>query len=138
MSLALLECGSGRADCRGFAAALGHRLCPRYDARVEHHCVECGYDLTGLRRRRGKCPECGTDFDVMSSGGLSAAAAARQRRLANRVRTLTVGSFTLLVFMCGGAAGAFAQDPYGPLAIAGIVGGIGVLATLTSYLSEKG
>ncbi|MBX3407641.1 MAG: ferrous iron transporter B [Phycisphaeraceae bacterium] len=26
------------------------------------HCTKCGYDLTGLPGRKGKCPECGTVF----------------------------------------------------------------------------
>lgn len=104
-------------------------------------CGKCGYDLSGVNRLTGTCPECGNFYDAMSGRGLQREEASSHRqkmdRLVARLRTISIGAFTLCVLACGGLASQISQNPYRPLAIAGVIGGVGVLATVTSFLYEK-
>lgn len=102
-------------------------------------CSQCGYDLTGLPGLQGACPECGQFWDVMTGRGLGDLSDKGRRRsysLLNRVRTVLVVLFTLCVLACGGLATLVASNPWRPVALAGIIAVVGVLAAVTSYVYE--
>ncbi len=110
-----------------------------YALLMERPCSECGYDLSGLGVR-GKCPECGQVFNLLSGegiGGTGRGKADRSLDLAARLRTITFGVATASVLVCGGAGSYFATNPYRPIAIAGVFAGLLAMATVTSYLYEN-
>lgn len=104
-------------------------------------CGKCGYDLAGVNRLQGACPECGNYFDVMSGKGLESdhehSARHKMDRLLARARTVAIGAFTLIVLALGMVASRIAVNPYRPLAIAGLIALVGALATVTSFLYER-
>lgn len=102
-------------------------------------CSQCGYDLTGLPGLEGTCPECGQFWDVMTGRGLGDLTAQGRRRsytLLNRVRTILILAFTLCVMVCGGLASLIASNPWRPIALAGFIALVGLLAAVTSYFYE--
>lgn len=105
----------------------------------ERNCGECGYDLTGLPGRQGSCPECGKAWDAITGRGIDQfdeSGRRRAERLLNRVRTLLFALFTLGVLICGGVGTLVASNPWRPIAIAGVIALVGLLATITSYFYE--
>lgn len=107
----------------------------------DRRCSNCDYDLSGLAAR-GKCPECGQFFNVLSGEGLGGKGgnrgrASRSLSFAARLRTITLALFTVAVLGCGGIASMWASNPFRPVAIACLIAGIGAMAAVASYLSEK-
>lgn len=106
-------------------------------------CNKCGYDLTGTKGLHGSCPECGNFWDVLSGKGLGPAPATARRKadkLLARIRTIAIAVFSLFVLMCAGLGSYLAQNsggnPLRPLAIGGLVAGVGFLAAFASYFYE--
>ena len=107
---------------------------------TERPCSACGYDLSGLPPR-GRCPECGQAFNMLTGEGVADARArgkaARSLDFAARLRTLTFAFFAVATLAAGGVGALFAANPYRPLALAAVVGAVFVMAAVTSYLYEN-
>lgn len=104
-------------------------------------CSQCGYDLTGLAAGQGRCPECGQSWDRQTGQGLeqsNLSTTAHQSRRINRLRTWGLLFATAMVLTCGGLGTLIAANPLRPLAIAGILVAVLLLAALTSYVYEDG
>lgn len=102
-------------------------------------CSRCGYELTGLPGLRGTCPECGQFWDVLTgkgTGDVDARGHRRSQKLINRLRTIAIALFAVGVMICGGAASFIASNPWRPIAMAGMVAVVALLAAATSYACE--
>lgn len=110
---------------------------------AELPCRHCSYDLTGLRRK-GKCPECGQEYDMITGAGIAAGAAEAHRRgdrLMAKLRTAMLLLGVVMVMSCGGLLSALAYTWGGnwlrPLAIAAVVAGVLLMGAVLSYLSLR-
>ena len=102
-------------------------------------CAQCGYELTGLQRY-GKCPECGSFYDMQVGTGLVSSKAERMQRtdrLLARIRTILLVLAAIAVMGCGGLATLVANNKSKPLAIAGVIAFLFLFAAVTSFVYEK-
>ena len=110
------------------------------------YCAGCGYDLSGLHYK-GTCPECGQAFNKVEGEGLSRHGQAdrvpasdkhrRGDRVAARMRTIILAMCVVMVLFCGGFVSLAVGSWQSPMAVAGLVAVVLVLATVSSFLSEK-
>ena len=103
------------------------------------NCVSCGYDLTGLDPR-GRCPECGQDYDVSSGTGLTSHFSARYARtsfILARIRTVVLGVLTLLVLAAGLLATMWMQSGSRPLVVSMVFAGVLGMAAIASFMYER-
>ena len=103
-------------------------------------CNQCDYELAGLRRSRGTCPECGQYFNLLSGEGVAGRASDRHRRgerFAARLRTVLLGLLAVGLMGCGGLLSLAASDPLVPLLSMGLIAAVAGLAAVVSFLSER-
>lgn len=108
-----------------------------------HQCRNCEYELTGLPNR-GRCPECGNEYDMKSGKGIIGGPSDRHRRgerIMARIRTILLGVAVLVVMSCGGLLSllvhAYSGNWLKPLATAGMFSAVLLMAMVLSYLNER-
>ena len=95
--------------------------------------------MTGLPPR-GRCPECGADYDARFGGGPAGERAERHNRgdrLMRRLRTIGLVVLAVMVFGCGGLFALGAREPATPLWTGALFAGLCLLGAFTSYLYER-
>jgi len=107
------------------------------------HCRQCEYDLTGLPTR-GRCPECGGTYNLKTGQGVTGGPSESHRRgdrIMARIRTILLLLAIVVVMGCGGLLSWIVHQLNGkwlqPLALAGLLGVVLLMAAVLSYLNEK-
>lgn len=104
----------------------------------EPHCARCGYDLTGLQA--GDCPECGQRFDPQTGRGLGPPLndpGVKIRFWFNRLRTVAMVLFGVLILGCSGLLSTLAAKPEKLIAL-GVLGLITcIFAAIVSFVYER-
>ena len=100
-------------------------------------CGKCGYDLSGLGRQ-GRCPECGTVFNLATGKGVRSASDAMRRgdRLVRRLRTIACALFGVAMLACAGCL-QWVRPTGRSIWIGGVFAGMAFLAAVVSYIYEK-
>ena len=103
-----------------------------------NHCIHCGYDLRGLSFA-GQCPECGSRYDKSIGMGIKEELTPETRgaRLMARIRTIFLAVLAVMVVGCGGLVTWLSGRPRA-VWLGVLVGAVLVLATVTSFVYEKG
>lgn len=103
-------------------------------------CGQCGYDLQGLAMR-GRCPECGQPFDVLSGRGVTTPLSQRQQRGDRAVFWFKFGALiglAVAILFVGAMMALRSPMPTRPLSIAAILAaGLAFAAAVTWWTEGK-
>ncbi len=104
-------------------------------------CGECGYDLMGLPRH-GRCPECGSTFDLTTGRGVRTDAAAPLRHergdpLMSRIKVGIFAGIALLSLAIGGVLALLSTQPQRPLAVAALIAAAFAFAAVATWYTGR-